>query len=124
MLETFSPKLIDDIVQHLVKNLHPEQIILFGSYAYGEPHQDSDLDLLIMLKESDEASHRRAQNAYRSLRPLNLKIPVDLIVMTQAEVEAKRTVPSSLASRAVHYGRVLYDRNQNNREWCGAGITD
>jgi uncharacterized protein len=66
-----------------------------------------------MVKESDEASHRRAQKAYRSLRHLHLKVPVDLMVITQAEVEAKRTVPSSLVSRAVHYGKVLYDRTQD-----------
>jgi uncharacterized protein len=113
MLETFSPELIDDIVQQLVMSLHPEQIILFGSYAYGEPNPDSDLDLLIMVKESDEASHRRAQKAYRSLRHLHLKVPVDLMVVTQAEVEAKRTVPSSLISYAVHYGKMLYDRTKD-----------
>jgi uncharacterized protein len=113
MLETFSAELIDKIVKNLVNGLHPEQIILFGSYAYGEPNEDSDLDLLIVVKESDEASHRRAQKAYRSLRPMCLTMPVDLIVITQAEVEEKRTVPSSFVSRAVHYGKVLYDRNQD-----------
>jgi uncharacterized protein len=113
MLETFSTELIDKIVQQLVKSLHPEQIILFGSYAYGDPHQDSDLDLLIVVKASDKASHQRAQQAYRSLRPLCLTMPVDLNVMTQAEVEAKRTVLSSLISRAVNYGKVLYDRTED-----------
>jgi uncharacterized protein len=50
MLETFSPELIDDIVKNLVNSLNPEQIILFGSYAYGEPNWDSDFDLLIVTK--------------------------------------------------------------------------
>ncbi len=113
MLETFSPELINAIVQQLVKSLHPEQIILFGSYAYGEIHPDSDLDLLIMVKDSDEAGYRRAQKAYRSLRSMALKMPVDITVLTQSEVNAKRTVPSSLISRAVHYGKILYDRSKD-----------
>ncbi|MFN9942773.1 MAG: nucleotidyltransferase domain-containing protein, partial [bacterium] len=37
--------LLDDITQRLVSALNPEQVILFGSYAYGEPTEDSDVDL-------------------------------------------------------------------------------
>ena len=113
MLETFSTELIDEIVKHLVNGLNPEQIILFGSYAYGEPNEDSDLDLLIVTKISEVKGYQLAQKGYKSLNPLRLKIPVDLVVVTQAEVDEKRTVPSSLVSRAVHYGKVLYDRTQD-----------
>lgn len=45
---------LDKIVRRLVEGLRPEQIILFGSYAYGEPTQASDLDLMIIISESTE----------------------------------------------------------------------
>ncbi|MFM5987359.1 MAG: nucleotidyltransferase domain-containing protein, partial [Sphaerospermopsis kisseleviana] len=43
--------LLDDITQRLVSALNPEQVILFGSYAYGEPTEDSDVDLLVIISD-------------------------------------------------------------------------
>jgi uncharacterized protein len=58
------PKQLDEMVERLVRSFQPEQIILFGSYAYGEPNEDSDIDLLVIVAESTEPSYRRAQRAY------------------------------------------------------------
>jgi uncharacterized protein len=120
MLETFSPELINEIVKNLVNGLHPERIILFGSYAYGEPNEDSDLDLLIVTKASEVKGYQLAQKAYKSLNSLCLMIPVDLIVATQAEVTSKSTVPSSLISRAVHHGKILYERKDTGNSTVAA----
>jgi uncharacterized protein len=120
MLETFSLELIDDIVKNLVNSLNPEQIILFGSYAYGEPNRDSDFDLLIVTKPSPEKGYQLAQKAYKSLNSLCLMIPVDLVVATQAEVTSKSTVPSSLISRAVHQGKILYERKDTGNSTLAA----
>jgi uncharacterized protein len=120
MPETFSPELIDDIVKNLVNSLNPEQIILFGSYAYGEPNRDSDFDLLIVTKPSPEKGYQLAQKAYKSLNSLCLTIPVDLVVATQAEVTSKSTVPSSLISRAVHQGKILYERKDTGNSTLAA----
>ena len=120
MLETFSPELIDDIVNNLVNSLNPEQIILFGSYAYGEPNEDSDLDLLIVTKASELKGYQLAQKAYKSLNSLCLMIPIDLLVATQAEVASKSTVPSSLISRAVHQGKILYERKDTRNSTLAA----
>jgi uncharacterized protein len=100
------PEQLDEIVQRLVDRLQPEQIILFGSYAYGEPNEDSDIDLLVIVAESDEPGYRRAQKAYGALSGIG--ISKDIIVMTRAEVERKVGVVSSLVSQAVHRGKVLY----------------
>lgn len=48
------------ITQAIVDQFQPEQIILFGSYAWGTPNEDSDIDLLV-IKESDEAQRKRAR---------------------------------------------------------------
>jgi uncharacterized protein len=105
-MQILSPQLLEEIVQRLVEALKPEQIILFGSHAYGEPTEDSDLDLLIILSYSDEKVHRRVVNAYRALR--GIMVPTDLIVLTRAEVDRKMSVLTSLVSQAVRQGRVLY----------------
>jgi len=98
--------LLTQIVQRLVESLHPEQIILFGSHAYGEPNEDSDVDLFVIVSESDQPRYRRSREAYRSLR--GISIPTDVIVMTREEVKKKVNVRSSLISRVIHDGKILY----------------
>jgi predicted nucleotidyltransferase len=97
---------LNTIVSRLVETLHPEQIILFGSYAYGNPNQDSDFDLLVIVSKSDQPQYRRSRVAYSALR--GLSAPTDVIVMTRQEVEKKLTVRSSLVKQAVEQGQVLY----------------
>jgi len=58
-----SAEVLREIVRRLVQGLQPEQIILFGSHAYGEPTQASDLDIMIIVSESSEPAHRREQKA-------------------------------------------------------------
>jgi uncharacterized protein len=43
---------IDDVVQQIVLGFHPQRIILFGSYAYGTPRPESDVDLLVVMETS------------------------------------------------------------------------
>lgn len=107
LIEQFSPELIQGMVRRLVMAMQPEQIILFGSYAYGKPTEDSDVDLLVIVSESDEPSYRRARVAYKALR--GIAIPTDVVVMTRQEVERKRGVRSSLAAQAVCEGTLLYE---------------
>ena len=98
--------LLTQIVQRLVESLHPEQIILFGSHAYGEPNEDSDIDLLVIVSQSNEPRYRRSRLAYRALRGIG--VPTAVIVMTREEVKRKVNVRSSLISRVIHDGKVLY----------------
>jgi uncharacterized protein len=105
-MEELTTDLLDRITQNLVSSLKPEQIILFGSYAYGEPNEDSDVDLLVIVPQSDEPRYRRARQAYKALRGFG--IATDVIVMTKEEVKRKMNVRSSLVYRAIHDGRILY----------------
>lgn len=98
--------LLEQITQKLVATLNPEQIILFGSHAYGEPNEDSDIDLLVIVSQSNEPRYRRSCLAYRALR--GVTVPTDVIIMTQEEVKKKVNVRSSLISRVIHDGRFLY----------------
>ncbi len=59
--------LLDEIVRRLVDGLNPEKIILFGSHAYVSPNENSDIDLLIVIPESDEPRYRRASKVYSYL---------------------------------------------------------
>ena len=101
-------EVLEQIVRRLEEGLHPEQIILFGSYAYGEPGEGSDVDLLIVVSDSAEPAHRRAQEAYRCVGAVG--VPKDLMVLTREEFEKQARVATSLARRAREKGKVLYER--------------
>ena len=71
-MNQLSAELLSEIRRRLVAALKPEQIILFGSYAYGEPTEDSDIDLLVIVAQSDEPRYRRSRSAYRALRGMGI----------------------------------------------------
>lgn len=105
-MKTISKNLLDEITQRLVAELKPEKIILFGSHAWGQPDEDSDLDLLVIVSESNEPPTKRATHAHRSLR--GVMVPMDILVHTHAEVERHSRVYASLISEILERGRVLY----------------
>ena len=70
--------LLDEIVNRIVRAVNPERIILFGSYAYGKPDSNSDLDILVIVKESKLPRYKRAVPVYRALE--GILIPKDILV--------------------------------------------
>lgn len=105
MASSLTLEILADIAKRIAADLHPEQIILFGSHAWGTPTEDSDVDLLVILADSDESPHRRAVRAHRALR--GLPVPCDIIVRTRAEIQQTNPVRSSLLFRAWTEGRRL-----------------
>lgn len=101
-----SPQFLREIVDRLVRGLHPEQIYLFGSQAREQAGQDSDVDLLVIVSDSDLPRHRREALSYDLL--WGLTMPVDVIVLTRAEFQRASQVKTSLASTVRAEGRVLY----------------
>jgi predicted nucleotidyltransferase len=100
-------KQIEEIVKRIVDNYKPEKIILFGSYAYGKPKKDSDLDLLI-VKESDLPRYKRAREIRKLLWGIS-EIPKDIIVYTQREIDDWREVKEAFVTQVVKRGKILYE---------------
>jgi predicted nucleotidyltransferase len=105
-VEMLSQQMLEEVTRRIVDAIHPERIILFGSHAWGLPGEDSDIDLLIVLRNSDKPGYRRAREVYRSLR--GLKLPVDVVVRTRDEVERGIGVKTSLERKVLEEGRVLH----------------
>lgn len=97
---------LKEITRRLVAEFAPERIILFGSHAWGHPDENSDVDLLVVVPESDLPPPQRAARAYRCLR--EVPVPLDILVKTREEVERTRHVPASLINEVFERGRVLY----------------
>ena len=97
---------IDTAVARLVAEFQPEQIWLFGSYAWGEPTADSDLDFLVVVPESGAHPLDRMQRAHRCLR--GVRTPMDVLVPTKEEFERVRDVKPSLTYKIVREGKLVY----------------
>ena len=100
--------ILDQIVKRLVEGLQPERIYLFGSQARGEAAEDSDIDLLVILPESDLPRHQREARSYDLL--WRLTAPVDVLVFTKEEFNRTSQVRTSLASNVKSNGEVIYAR--------------
>jgi predicted nucleotidyltransferase len=98
---------IQAVVRRIVEGYAPDRIILFGSYAYGEPTEHSDLDLLI-IKENAEAKRAERAIAVRQLLWYADVPPMDILIRTPAEMERAAGIFQSVEIIAEQQGRVLY----------------
>lgn len=97
---------LDEATCRLVEQFHPERIYLFGSHARGNWNKDSDFDLMVIVDASDDPRARRAQQAYRALR--GVQLPVEVHVWTREEFDCYLSVAASLASTILSEGTLLY----------------
>jgi predicted nucleotidyltransferase len=96
---------INEVVERIVSNVNPEKIILFGSFAQGNPDDDSDLDILV-VKEMDIPRYKRAREIRKYLR--GVKVPIDLLVYSQDEIDEWKNNKHAFINKALEDGRVLY----------------
>lgn len=106
---SFTTKLLPEITKCLVDEMCPEQIILFGSYAWGTPNADSDVDLMVIVQEDHLTPIQRVMQARACLA--QFPIPKDILVKKKSEFEFFLSVPSSLESLIAAKGKVLYERS-------------
>ncbi|MEI7989562.1 MAG: nucleotidyltransferase domain-containing protein [Chloroflexota bacterium] len=104
-----SQELLQEIVSRIVFSLHPEKIILFGSYAKGHPTADSDVDLLVIM-ETNERPVERYLAVSRLLRPR--PFPMDIIVRTPEEILTALKQEDVFFREILETGRVLYDHTE------------
>jgi len=105
-MRTLNKNLLETATQRLVAEFQPEQVWLYGSHAWGNPHDDSDVDLLVVVADSDETPIRRSQRAHRCLR--GLQMPKDILVETRQEVDRVKKLTTSLENIILSRGRRLY----------------
>ena len=110
-MATVYPEILEEVVDRLVQGLQPDRIYLFGSQARGQADEGSDIDLLLVVPDSDLPRHQREALSYDLL--WGLTIPVDLIVLTRAEFQRGSRVRTSLPSTVQAEGELLYGRSQS-----------
>lgn len=98
---------IQKITRQIVAEFKPEKIILFGSYAWGKPTKDSDLDLFI-VKKTNLSTRELAIQIDGSLFPREM--PIDLIVYTPDQIKKRQEVGDFFLSDVMNKGKILYEK--------------
>jgi predicted nucleotidyltransferase len=96
---------IDDLAARIVSSYKPEKIILFGSYAYGTPSEDSDLDLLVVLPFKGRSIYKSME----ILETVHPTLPIDLIVRTPEQLATRLALHDFFLQEVVLKGKVLYE---------------
>jgi len=97
-----------DKLKELIINAMPvEQIFLFGSYAYGKPHKDSDVDLFIVLKDEVQLRDIEAAIKIRLAIGEHQSLPLDLLVIKKSRYLERKTGPT-LERKIAREGILIY----------------
>ncbi|MCX7046889.1 MAG: nucleotidyltransferase domain-containing protein [Candidatus Sumerlaeota bacterium] len=98
-------KTIRGFAKRVGKEFNPHKIILFGSYAYGKPNEDSDVDLLIILPFEG----RPVEQSVAIQMKCRPHFPVDIIVRTPEKIQERLSIEDGFIKEILDKGRVLYE---------------
>jgi predicted nucleotidyltransferase len=96
---------IHDFARRVAEQFQPDKIILFGSFAYGTPHDDSDVDILVVMP-----ARSQLRQAVRIDRDCEANFPLDLIVRTPETMRWRLEEGDSFLREIVGRGLVLYEK--------------
>lgn len=110
-------KMFAQMQEQVRRNLYPEKIILFGSYAAGTATRESDIDLLIVMKS--ELPPRKRNLMVKRLFP-HRTFALDAFVYTPEEFQRYKDVPGTVVYQAAHHGKLLYGWGDGGDSWTVA----
>src|SRR5438046_4787958 len=93
--------------REVAEQFQPEKIILFGSHAYGTPHADSDVDILVVMTARNELDQ-----AVRLRLAVSYNFPLDLVVRTPKNLSWRLAAGDSFLREIMARGTVLYEKNR------------
>ena len=100
-------EIIRQVAGKIARQYQPEKIILFGSYAYGEPDEDSDIDLFI-VKRTEKSRRERYAEVDTLIYDRNRKVWFSPLVYTPEEVDYRLSIGDDFVKEVLSRGKVLY----------------
>jgi predicted nucleotidyltransferase len=96
------------MLEKITNEYQPKKIILFGSYAYGKPTKDSDIDILIVTQRrlTTEETYKRRREFLR-----DFSFPVQLVCVSEEEFTETKDVIGGITYPASKYGEILYEKS-------------
>jgi uncharacterized protein len=98
-------KAIDQVVEQIVEKFKPQKIILFGSYARGNPRPESDVDILVIMN----TPLKEVQQAIQISQEIEYRFGLDLIVHTPKYLEKRVKMGDWFLQDVIKEGKVLYE---------------
>jgi len=96
---------IRHVVDQIVERFHPVKVWLFGSFAYGTPTPDSDVDLLIVM----DTSLRNVQQAVEIRKAIAFPFPVDVLVRTPQQIAERLALGDIFFHEVLAKGIILHE---------------
>ena len=107
-METIRPasdKEIKELSEQIAREFHPQKIILFGSYAYGKPAWDSDVDLLVVMPFKGKPNRQAVKIRTR----IDTPVALDLLVRTPGHISRRLAMGDSFMRDIIERGKVVYE---------------
>jgi predicted nucleotidyltransferase len=98
-------KQINDFGRRLAREFQPRTVVLFGSYAYGKPSPDSDVDILVVMPLNGNPVDKSVEMRLK-LQP---RFPLDLLVRTPAKIKERLAMGDDFIKDIFDKGKVLYE---------------
>ena len=98
-------RVIQDFADRVVERFQPEKIVLFGSYAYGTPNADSDVDILVVMPAYNQRS-----KAHKIRTVISAPFPMDLIVRTPDTLKWRLEEGDTFLREITSKGKLLYEK--------------
>lgn len=110
-VDIVNDSLLRSMTDAIVEEVHPDEVVLFGSHAQGTEHDGSDVDFLVVMPDAEETRRSRRSITGRLYRRLaSFPVPKDILVYTRGEVERWRDVRGHIVSTGMNEGKRLYVR--------------
>lgn len=101
-------KTLEEVKEKLIKTYDPLSIYLFGSYAWGTPDDESDLDLLIVVEQYSKDPYHTLVDGYRAL--MHTRGPKDLLVLDKNDFEKDAEDKTTLCYKIKRQGKKIYGK--------------
>ncbi|MEK7103778.1 MAG: nucleotidyltransferase domain-containing protein [Patescibacteria group bacterium] len=96
---------IQNVVKRIAERYKPEKIYLFGSFAWGEPNKDSDVDFFIVK----ETSERKFDRQLKVRRIISGDLPADIVVYNNQEIKERVSLGDFFVKKILNQGKLVYD---------------
>ena len=96
---------ISAFANQIVEHFRPQKIVLFGSYAYGKPNADSDVDMLVIMPFKGKGARKAAE----ILLATDPRFAIDLLVRTPQQIKSRIKLGDFFIREVIQKGKVLYE---------------